>query len=95
MMSTPKGLKAPYPFPSSYAAAACVAATHQPPPAPRFLFKVTVRLEGGQVESFEGVYAHTFDAYDSAFAQFPSCERVEAKSLGMRPLRHHADGGAS
>ncbi|MEY2686651.1 MAG: hypothetical protein RL375_849 [Pseudomonadota bacterium] len=76
--------------------AAVAAAAQRPPQAARFVFDVKVTLESGQVEKYTGVYAHTFDAYDAAFVQFPTCTRVEAKVCGLKPARsahHHDDRG--
>lgn len=77
--------------------AAIAAAAQRPPAAPRFVFDVTVTLESGRVEKYTGVYAHTFDAYDTAFVQFPDCARVEAKARGLKPTRtndtHNQDRG--
>jgi hypothetical protein len=66
---------------------AAIAAAAQRPPVSRLIFDVKVTLEDGRVEKYTGAYAHTFDAYDQAFAQFPTCTRVEAKITGAKPVR--------
>jgi len=74
---------------AALAAQAAELARHRPPPAPRFPCRVTVR-EGGHVYTYEGLFAHTFDAYDDALDRFPACERIAVKALPIQHLRRAA-----
>lgn len=58
------------------------------PPAHRFGMHVKVTVEGGAVHEYDGLFGHTFDAYDDALDRFPAAARIEVKTLP--PTRHPA-----
>lgn len=65
------------------------------PPAPKpalFGIAVKVHTEDGLRFEYEGLYSHTFAAYDDALARFAQATRIEVKPLHV-PVQPPTAGG--
>ena len=51
-----------------------------PTPVPRRM-QVTVTTAVLRRHQYEGLFGHTFDAYDNALKRFPSAARIEVKAV--------------
>lgn len=66
----------------------------RPPASQPALFgmAVTVCTEDGRRFEYEGLYSHTFAAYDDALARFAQANRIEVKPLHAQVQQPTAGG---